>query len=127
MDNPTQEADKTASILHDAATYIEAHGWHQCDYFNSNSAYGAFPPACALGAIGMAITGNADQVRRSLGLRDEEAIADLACFLFPQQWERGRASTEIVAHWNDANAMDAATVVATLRAAAGRPACDVRQ
>ena len=45
-----------ADILRGAARYLEIHGWTQSHYYGGEPA-DAFPPACAIGAIGMAAHG----------------------------------------------------------------------
>ncbi|MFY1675064.1 DUF6197 family protein [Plantactinospora sp. WMMB334] len=68
--NPTQKPDTTAAALADltpavilrcAARYLELHGWIQDSYHQPNTT-DPFPPACAVGAISMAIYGYRDAV-----------------------------------------------------------------
>jgi hypothetical protein len=56
----TPAADVTpADILRNAARYLHRYGWTQGDFFNTTLTGGpAFPPACATGAITMAVYGH---------------------------------------------------------------------
>ncbi|SCL36826.1 hypothetical protein GA0074692_4460 [Micromonospora pallida] len=53
---PTGEQDTPAVLLRCAALYLSRHGWHQGTYYTANTDT-LTPPACAVGAIGMAAAG----------------------------------------------------------------------
>jgi hypothetical protein len=48
-----------ADTLRAAALYLDRHGWYQGSLYDPDTTQ-AFPPACALGAITIAATGEAD-------------------------------------------------------------------
>ncbi|MFG3687831.1 hypothetical protein [Micromonospora sp. NPDC047740] len=58
--NPTTEVQVTpADLLRCAALYLRRHGWHQGTYYNNLfPADFPTPPACAVGAIGIACAGH---------------------------------------------------------------------
>ncbi|MEO3781314.1 hypothetical protein ABGB16_31880 [Micromonospora sp. B11E3] len=53
---PTTGTVTTADLLRMAALYLRQHGWHQGTYYAPNIDTPT-PPACAVGAIGMATAG----------------------------------------------------------------------
>ncbi|MER5335161.1 DUF6197 family protein [Micromonospora sp. NPDC002717] len=53
---PTAVAVTPADLLRMAALYLRRHGWHQGTYYAKNTDT-LTPPACAVGAIGMAAAG----------------------------------------------------------------------
>ncbi|MFI6232000.1 hypothetical protein ACIBD9_00395 [Micromonospora sp. NPDC050784] len=138
--NPTQKqpttpgalADLTpADILRCAARYLEIRGWTQGDPYEL-AENPAFPPACTLGAIAMAVYGRPVAIEdrycgdgAAVNLWDTTAIC-LADFL-----RQGGHSTEphfdspvsdsytvIVADWNDDASQTLADVLDILRACA---------
>ncbi|MEV6375468.1 DUF6197 family protein [Micromonospora musae] len=52
---PTTVQVTTADLLRMAALYLRRHGWHQGSYYATPDI--PTPPACAVGAIGMAASG----------------------------------------------------------------------
>ena len=63
--NPAAQASTTpADTLRRAGRYLTRHGWIQGDYYatdlETDDIAGPFPPACAAGAIAMAICGRVD-------------------------------------------------------------------
>ncbi|MEU5529480.1 hypothetical protein ABZ744_21350 [Micromonospora chersina] len=130
--NPTQKqphtcgalADLTpADILRCAARYLELHGWIQRDYY-SNAA-SPFPPACVLGAIGMAAHGRLIALPCNSGSGRREArrarkyltayLTDTGMLTIPaNDWQSWPTATD----WNDRDGQTAENVIATLRAAA---------
>ncbi|GAA4209954.1 DUF6197 family protein [Actinocatenispora rupis] len=110
---------EAAQVLRDAATYIDTHGWYRGNYFPAaEDPVDWFPPACALGAIGMALAGNAAAAGYRMSYGEDNAVIEFARFLCPEAWQQGYGVDEIVGAWNDEQAIDAADVAATLRAAA---------
>ena len=119
-DPGTGEAPATAAqVLRDAALYLERHGWIQGAYYDATS--GSFtPPACLVGAIGMACYGGpVDAPAQHFddpGFLDfEEAVLHLDRYLMV---EDGSESYE----FNDAKGRRAEDVTRVLRDAASRPA-----
>jgi hypothetical protein len=129
--NPTHSAadadDRSvvtpADILRGAARYLELHGWTQGDYYAGNE---PFPPACAIGAIGMAAHGVGTDCPHFDGPNPRDcnlAFAYLRGYLFDHghittlgnDWSTEATTT---GEWNDRDDQTAATVIATLRAAA---------
>ncbi|MEV5764832.1 hypothetical protein AB0L34_09695 [Micromonospora sp. NPDC052213] len=53
---PTAVAVSPADLLRMAALYLRRHGWHQGTYYAKNTDT-LTPPACAVGAIGIACAG----------------------------------------------------------------------
>ncbi|RKN24323.1 hypothetical protein D7147_03860 [Micromonospora musae] len=130
--NPTQNqphtpgalADLTpAHILRCAARYLELHGWHQGTYYSNQG--GTFPPACTVGAIGMAAHGRLITIPTTsgAGLRDcrraldylTDYLTDLSVIASEDEWSTAPAD---LMEWNDRDDQDAATVINTLRASA---------
>ncbi len=122
---PAQAVDiSPADILRGAARYLEIHGWTQASYYTN--AADPFPPACALGAIGMAAHGRLIPIPTDsgAGARDcRRAIDYLTRYLDDlgvtattgDDW-----STDPVTpiDWNDRDSQSAQTVITALRAAA---------
>ncbi len=130
--NPTAPAADTdglslvtpADILRGAARYLELHGWIQRDHYSNQG--GPFPPACAIGAIGMAAHGRLITIPtdHGPGARDcRHALNHLACYLddlgittpVADDWSTEPATP---IDWNDRDDQTAEQVIATLRAAA---------
>ncbi|MCA2219521.1 DUF6197 family protein [Jidongwangia harbinensis] len=130
--NPTAPAADTddqtvitpADILRGAARYLEIHGWIQASYYANHA--DPFPPACAIGAIGMAAHGRLMTIPtdHGTGVRDcRRAVDYLNSYLTdtgeirPQSddWDTTPATAF---DWNDLDDQAAEDVVATLRAAA---------
>jgi hypothetical protein len=119
-----------ADILRLAAIYLRRHGWTQGDYYAlptdqaEAESLNPTPPACALGAIGMAIYGTPVADPFHLGSVDEavfrytsEVLRDhleLNVFGPPERWQ----DTVSVSSWNDDYAYTADEVIAALEAAA---------
>ncbi|MEV0842221.1 hypothetical protein AB0I55_22115 [Actinocatenispora sera] len=114
------EAIEVIETLRRAALYIDAHGWYRGDYFNDGTGHhdDPFPPACALGAIGMALVGDRDTVRFERVLDEDDTVNQFARVLDWESWVLGRKPVEIIADWNDEQALDSAEVASMLRAAA---------
>ncbi|WP_432049536.1 DUF6197 family protein [Verrucosispora sp. NA02020] len=56
---PTAGMVTPADLLRMAALYLRRHGWHQGTYYLTTAPAGCpTPPACAVGAIGMAVAGH---------------------------------------------------------------------
>ncbi len=113
-----------ADILRGAARYLEIHGWTQRDHYSNQG--GPFPPACALGAIGMAAHGRLVALPCNSGPGRSDArrarqyltdyLTDLGTITAPaDDWDTTPAT---VYDWNDRDEQTAETVIATLRAAA---------
>lgn len=130
--NPTASAADTdngtvvtpATILRGAAHYLEAHGWTQGDYYADNTS--AFPPACADGAIAIAVYGRRhtdpfDAIHPDrIDVNDAvDVLADyLTCTASLTDWDTGDLMPIEVPEWNDRDEMTAEQVIATLNAAA---------
>jgi hypothetical protein len=148
--NPTQPADLVevtpAVTLRGAALYLRRHGWRQGDMFDLSVPEIAFPPACGLGAIRMALTGDAEIGADSWPTETVEdfdkAVMAFADHLFTwyDQPDPTAPTTgwnemppwpeQIVADWNDDNSRNVSQVIAALNGAAdqwdnrhGIPAC----
>ncbi len=108
-----------ARVLRSAARYLERYGWIQGAYYDATS--GSFtPPACLVGAIGMACYGGpVDAPAQHFddpGFLDfEEAVLHLDRYLMV---EDGSESYE----FNDAKGRTADDVITVLRKAAAMPA-----
>jgi hypothetical protein len=114
------EAAEVIDTLRRAALYIDAHGWYRGDYFNDGIGHhdDPFPPACALGAIGMALAGSRDTVRFERVFDENDTVNQFARVLDWDAWNLGHKPAGIIADWNDEQALDATDVADTLRAAA---------
>lgn len=130
--NPTQKplhdpaalADLTpADILRCAARYLEIHGWTQRNYYTN--AADPFPPACVVGAIGMAAHGRLATIPTSTGAGARDCtraldyltahLTDLGVISDAGDWDT--APTDPI-EWNDRDDQSAETVITALRLAA---------
>ena len=129
--NPTSSAADTdglapvtpADILRGAARYLELHGWIQRDHYSNQG--GPFPPACAIGAIGMAAHGRLVTLPCTSGPGRHDArrardyltayLTDTGVLTIPTDDYRPWPT---VADWNDRPGQTAVAVTATLHAAA---------
>ena len=130
--NPTQKPTTTPGALADltpadtlrcAARYLEIHGWTQGTHYSNQG--GTFPPACAVGAIGMAAHGRLVMLPCNSGSGRREArrarkyltayLADTGALTIPaNDWQGWPTVTD----WNDRDGQTAEQVITTLRAAA---------
>jgi membrane-bound lytic murein transglycosylase B len=126
-------ADLTpADILRCAARYLQTHGWIQGNHYQPNTIE-SFPPACALGAIDIAIYGhrnaapnNRTEEERANWRLLNRTTAHLAAYL----WDAGSVTEhdyygglccsdrEIVSDWNDEDGHDLAVILDILTSAA---------
>ncbi|MCO1617038.1 hypothetical protein M8C11_20185 [Micromonospora sp. CPM1] len=130
--NPTQKPTTTPGALADltpadtlrcAARYLEIHGWIKGTYYSNQG--GTFPPACAVGAIGMAAHGRLITIpaERGPGARDcaraldylTDYLTDLGVIAYGDDWSTTPVDTF---GWNDRDDQTAEQVITTLRAAA---------
>ncbi|MFI7248131.1 DUF6197 family protein [Micromonospora chalcea] len=130
--NPTQKQPTTPGALADltpadtlrcAARYLEIHGWIKGTYYSNQG--GTFPPACAVGAIGMAAHGRLITIpaTHGSGARDctraidylTDYLTDLGIIACGDDWNT--APTGAI-EWNDRDDQTAEQVITTLRAAA---------
>jgi hypothetical protein len=126
---PVAVVSTPADILRAAALYLQRHGWYQRDYY-ARSSTALFPPACATGAIRMAVYG-----RRICGITDMTtdeyravvgALVHLATYLddtFPTAGTDLDAELElcaigVISVWNDATWRTVDEVIGELEAAA---------
>jgi hypothetical protein len=135
-----------ADTLRSAALYLRRHGWHQQDMFDLADPEVAFPAACGLGGIRMALVGDtevgADSWPPDVVEAFDQAVMAFADHLFACYGEPDPTASagwdsehvpwpeQIVADWNDAYDRNVSQVVAALNGAAdqwdnrhGRPAC----
>jgi membrane-bound lytic murein transglycosylase B len=125
---PTTDVELTpADLLRCAARYLLRHGWHQGDmYARTVTNDPATPPACALGAIRMAVCGGPDTAYD--GDQAEQmntAVHAFAGLLIdwtePDPDEiRTDDPYDVVADWNDDAHTRADHVIAALHDAANR-------
>jgi len=135
--NPTQKQDTTtatppaditpAVILRGAARYLDLHGWTQGVYYGLTDDT-AFPAACAVGAISMAIYGNhravvsdgtePDRADWRLLNRTKAVLVDFLDLADPPPWDTRDDYHGYPYTWNDRPSRTAEQVVTTLRAAA---------
>jgi uncharacterized protein DUF6197 len=123
-----------ADILRGAARYLQLHGWRQgalyTDAEHTTDPPSLTPPACALGAIGMAAFGHRipdhSPVDADAGWRDYQHASDAlddyltltgAKTTVPELYQDCRDGIS-VGDWNDAPGRTLAEVTATLNAAA---------
>ncbi len=130
--NPTAPAADTdiptvdvtpADILRGAARYLELHGWIQRDHYSNQG--GPFPPACAIGAIGMAAHGRLIAIPTDFGSGVGDCrravdyltayLDDLGITTTGDEWSTEPATFY---DWNDRDDQSAANVVRTLLGAA---------
>jgi hypothetical protein len=106
-----------ADILRGAARYLQLHGWHQGDLYADTPA-AITPPACALGAIGMAAFGG--RISTAEDGRDESDYRHATDALIDYLYLTGAdvAGTGSLGDWNDEDGRTAAEVIAALNAAA---------
>jgi hypothetical protein len=121
---PAAELDVSpAEVLRGAALYLARHGWHQGGFYDVTSDE-VFPPACAAGAIRVAVCGEpvsdlVDQGDRRPQAQDViMAQRVLAAYLDHEflPWEA--SSLDIVGDWNDEDGRTTEQVIAALNAAA---------
>jgi hypothetical protein len=130
--NPTQKPateDWTpADTLRGAALYLERHGWTQGSYYHRIPGETvAMPPACALGAIGMALYGEPVSDPKSAAhalvryfVLAEYALLDylnLPPYVDPDD-EDGEPEPPGVYSWNDDPNQTATDVITAMRQAA---------
>ncbi|WP_328466740.1 hypothetical protein OHA21_47090 [Actinoplanes sp. NBC_00393] len=132
--NPTSSAADTtteitvtpADTLRGAAHYLELRGWTRNDYY---AGLGAFPAACALGAIGMAAHGRRTDFPTSERLETLGDCRRAAGWLINYLSDAGTSVSydcgptcfdgfNRIVDWNDNGNQTAKNVIATLRAAA---------
>ncbi|MEU4623089.1 hypothetical protein AB0G04_24340 [Actinoplanes sp. NPDC023801] len=122
-DTTTELVVTPALTLRGAADYLELRGWARARYYSGD---GAFPSACALGAIGMAAHGCRTSIPTTALLETQGDFRRAAGYLTIYLNEQGIGSfhsegdtdlTDIVG-WNDSDCQTAKNVIATLRAAA---------
>jgi hypothetical protein len=118
-----------AEILRYAAVYLQRHGWHQGDMFATFT--GPTPPACAIGAIRMAVCGGLSGYHFEQGQQVNRVVRVLAGYLYglglstaehpgtaePPAIVRGSAD-QVIADWNDEDGRTATEVITTLTEAA---------
>jgi len=118
-----------ADILRYAALYLYRHGWHQGDMFADPDQ--PTPPACAQGAIRMAVCGSPTVAYTAdTSLMVDRAIGEFACWLawndpgyldeFKQfdLHDDDTALDQVAGDWNDEPDRTADEVIAALNAAA---------
>jgi hypothetical protein len=133
--NPTQPVDLVevtpAVTLRGAALYLRLHGWCQRDMFDLSVPEVAFPPACGLGAIRMALVGSAEIGADSWPTETvadfDRAVMAFADHLFTWYGQPDPTAVsvagmswpeQIVADWNDDPTRNVAQVMAALYGAA---------
>ncbi|MFU8851112.1 DUF6197 family protein [Micromonospora sp. SL1-18] len=132
--NPPSTAPVTpADLLRMAALYLRRHGWTQGTYYATDVPAGHLtPPACAVGAIGIACAGHRVNHFSDLDLADQptylDAIAVLTDYLdehypIPVVDDDGYWINEVDEHtspysWNDDPLCTAERVIAALEDAA---------
>jgi hypothetical protein len=112
-----------AEILRGAALYLSRHGWHQGDMFAIVA--GPTPPACAIGAIRMAVCGGLYEYRGEQGHHVLRTVRVLAGYLLGpalptpdhHRIDLGSAD-EVVWDWNDEDGRTDTEVITTLTDAA---------
>ncbi len=112
-----------ADILRGAARYLEIHGWTRATYYSNHG--GPFPPACAIGAIGMAAHGRLVTLPCTSGPGRHDArrardyhtayLTDTGVLSIPADDFRPWPT---VIDWNDRPDQTAVAVIASLHAAA---------
>ncbi|WP_433315876.1 DUF6197 family protein [Micromonospora chersina] len=76
---PTGIQVTPADLLRMAALYLRRHGWHQGTYYATTDT--PTPPACAVGAIGMACAGQPVNHFSDLNLDDRDLYLDAIAVL----------------------------------------------
>ena len=80
---PTTALVTPADLLRMAALYLRRHGWHQGSYYDTLTATdNPTPPACAVGAIGMACAGHRVNHFSDLPTDDRHVYLDAIAALF---------------------------------------------
>jgi hypothetical protein len=123
---PDVEAVTTPAVtLRNAALYVERHGWTQSLFFDL-AHDGPFPPACAMGAIRMAVYGSTSLDPDTTDV-DQQALLtranrQLAGYLDPDfgisEDDDPYSASDRIGDWNDETDRTAADVITTLREAA---------
>ncbi|MEV0396917.1 DUF6197 family protein [Polymorphospora rubra] len=123
---PTTGDITPADLLRNAAVYLERHGWQQ-GFLLGLGFDTPYPPACALGAIRMAATGNADDVITTTIPADDYTACLLAQAILANHLEPDYDHTndieadlnfEVISDWNDDTERTANDVTTALRDAA---------
>ena len=137
---PTQNTDLVevitpADTLRGAALYLIRHGWFQGDMFDLSDPEVAFPPACGLGGIRMAVFGRTDIDADALTPEHADAFDHAVTALADHLVLSGAvtadvsdsvavsqigsdAREELVADWNDDPSRIGSHVIAALKGAA---------
>jgi hypothetical protein len=123
--------DTPATVLRNAAEYIWRHGWTQEQFYDRETESGEFfPPACAVGAIRLAVFGepvdlmydadDPDTKPEVLAMADEvhEAQHALCARLRSDYTRDDCASMDTIAVWNDDPRRTLGDVIHTLNLAA---------
>jgi hypothetical protein len=119
-----------ATTLRDAALYLERHGWCQESYFATTGV--PTPPACAMGAISIAVHGyaHADDIYYgrpdtnpahpdlATVVREAESVMADHLIRFGEVDSNVGPADFSVESWNDRDGRTAAQVIAALRKAA---------
>jgi hypothetical protein len=122
--HPTQQQATTdvaptpADLLRGAALYLERHGWTRDNYFAHHDR--PTPPACVLGALAMAVYGQATDDPYS-GVNDLAAnrmFCRVADYLDCHVALATAGVLDSVVLWNDDESRTAEQVIAALREAA---------
>jgi len=119
---PPHAADPTpADILRHAALYLQRHGWHQGDMFTNPDL--PTPPACAQGAIRMAVCGSPTIVYTTdTATQVDTALAVLADYLVLHGYldpdDHDEDCDTLIGDWNDTRDRTLTQVTAALLAAA---------
>jgi len=129
--SPVDAASTPAGILRHAALYLQRHGWHQRAYYGATPGtddvsaatyYGATPPACVLGAIGMAVHGQAHPDPLDPELPHASAFSaaygTLADHLILTNLSWIDSDEDTISGWNDHRDQSIGEVIAVLNAAA---------
>ncbi|MEV7232299.1 hypothetical protein AB0M79_35660 [Polymorphospora sp. NPDC051019] len=115
-----------AELLRNAAVYLDRHGWHQ-GFLLDLDADTPYPPACAMGAIRMAATGNADDVTTATIPADDYTACLIAQAILANHLEPDYDHTtdieadlnfEVISDWNDDTERARDDVTTALRDAA---------
>jgi hypothetical protein len=119
--SPAPAEPTVADTLRHAARYLQRHGWHKGAFYLEPS--GAFPPACAAGAIRIAVCG------RPVRLDDDELTLDDRCRIAAAEtaladhlgyypMHEDEAPAVLIGTWNDEDWRTAADVITELNHAA---------
>jgi hypothetical protein len=115
-----------AFILRAAALYIERHGWHQGALYpehHNRHHRTTLPPACAIGAIRIAVTGRITWFRDDLTNTEAPLVRRAEKVLAGHldhcdDTDREVDATTVISTWNDEDWRTATDVTTELRAAA---------